>query len=314
MEADLSQSLEHPALLRFLYYIARITPPHLARLILHAASIIRRVLGVVDKAEKQLVENLRIAFGDTYSRAELKKIAQQCFYLRSIAVYDFYHYQHDLEGLRKNITVDEDLAELLETFKKNHQPAIAISPHFVCTDIIGIELAQHIHHLQVISIANPGKSYQLDNQVRENYGVEITPASMNALRKAAKTLKNGDFVATGIDRAFAEEKIPNLFFGKPALLPTYYIRLALHCDVPILYFYGEVDRKGNYHMKGYNPITLKKYPTLEEEVIENSKTIIALTENAIREYPEQWSMFHPLWIDQFEEKRKKGKNDRTKNN
>jgi lauroyl/myristoyl acyltransferase len=270
-------------------------------LVLQCWSLVRRLLGLIDKTEKQLVSNLRIVFGDTYSRGELKRIAKQCLYLRSIAVYDFYHYQHDLPKLRRKISIEADIAETLQTFKDNHQPAIAISPHFVCADIIGIELAQRVNHLQVISIANPGKSYQLDNQVRENYGCEITPASMHALRQAANTLKQGNFVGTGIDRAFPQEKIPNDFFGKPAYLPTYYIRLALHYHVPIIYFYGEVDRKGHYHLKGHAPIWLKEYPTQEEEVLENSKTILQLTEEAIRKHPEQWAMFHPLWADQFEE-------------
>jgi len=286
-------------MLKFLFYLARILPPGIARFILRCWSIIRRILGVVDKAEKQLVRNLRIVFGDEYSRSELKRIAQKCLYLRSVSVYDFYHYQYNLEGLREKIIVDETIDNLLAAYKEKHQPAIAISPHVVCADIIGIELAQRVNHLQVISIANPGRSYQMDNQVREAYGCEITPASMSALRRATVTLKRGDFVATGIDRAFPEEKIPNDFFGKPAYLPTYYVRLALRYNVPIVFLTGAVDDEGNYRMTGHGPIWLKKSATIEEEVIENSKIIIQLTETAIREHPEQWGMFHPLWADQF---------------
>lgn len=299
MEADLSQSLNQPITLKMLYLLARLLPPWLAHLLLHSWSGIRRILRVVDKTEKQLTQNLKIAFGKTYTKKERKQIARQCLYLRSLAIYDFYHYRHDLEGLRNKITVDENIASILAEYKEKNQAAIAISPHFVCADIIGIELAQRVNRLQVISIANPGKSYQLDNQVREAYGCEITPASMSALRKAAVTLKQGEFVGTGIDRAFPEEKIPNQFFGKSAFLPTYYIRLALRYNVPIIFFYGEVDRKGNYHMMGHDPIWLKEYPTLEEEVIENSKTIIQYTEASVRKHPEQWAMYHPLWADQF---------------
>ena len=160
LEADLSQSLNQSATLRFLLWLARILPPGIAHFILHVWSLVRSLIGIVDKIEKQLVRNLQIATGDRYTRKELKQIAKKCFYLRSVAVYDFYHYQNDLQGLREKITVDADIAATLQAFKENHQPAIAISPHFVCADIIGIELAQRVNYLQVISIANPGKSYQ----------------------------------------------------------------------------------------------------------------------------------------------------------
>lgn len=301
IKVDIDQTLNNPRNLRFLAWFTQTISPKTARGILSSWKFLRRLLHVVDKPERSLVSNYEEIFAGKYTKQELRKIASECFYLRSLALYDFYHYRDDIPALRKRIQILPGAQALFDYLHTSGRGAIAIAPHFVGTDILGIELAQRSSNMQLISIANPTQSYQLDNQTRENYGTRVTPASMMALRDAAQTLKAGGLVATGIDRAFPEEHYPVQFFGKPAYLPTFYIRLALHYEVPILHFVCTRDRAGNYLIDGTDPIWLKKYPSLQEEVIENSKQIIALTESAIQAHPEQWSMFHPLWADQFQQ-------------
>ncbi|MCD4752906.1 MAG: lysophospholipid acyltransferase family protein [Anaerolineaceae bacterium] len=303
VQADIDQTLNNPFLLQVLFRITQTASPKTARGILNTWKKIRGLFQIVDKLEQQLVSNLEEVFAEERSKKELRKIASECFYLRSLAIYDFYHYRNDIASLRKRIHVTPKAKHLIEHIAQSKRGAIALSPHFVGADVVAIALAQQIKNIQVISIANPKKSYQLDNQIRKDYGLWITPASMTALRSAAQTLKAGGMVATGIDRAFPEEHFPLEFFGKPAYLPTFYIRLALRYQVPIYHFVGLVDSDGNYTMEGAGPIWLKKYPSLKEEVIENSKEIIALTESAIQTHPEQWSMFHPIWADQFEKEK-----------
>ena len=300
VQVDIDQTLNNPFLLQVAFRITQTTSPKTAKAILTTWKTLRSLFHFVDKLEKQMVENLEVVFPTQYSKKELRQIASECFYLRSRALYDFYHYRNDIAALRKHIHVTPKAQSLMNQIAQSDRGSIAISPHFVGADVVAIELAQQIKNIQVLSIANPKRSYQLDNQIREDYGLRITPASMTALRSAAKTLKAGGMVATGIDRAFPEEHFPNNFFGKPAYLPTFYIRLAIHYQVPIYQFIGLVDGDGKYTMDGTGPIWLKKYPSLKEEVIENSKEIITLTESAIQAHPEQWAMFHPLWADQFE--------------
>jgi len=299
-QVDIDQTLNNPFALRFLSWFTQTTTPRSARGLLKTWKALRSLLRLVDKPEQTLVGNLEKIFGEEHSKKELKKIASECFYLRSLALFDFYHYRNDIAGLRKRIQLTENAAALFETMRQSERGVIAIAPHFISTDILGVELAQQFGNMQLISIANPSKSYQLDNQTRENYGTRVTPASMSALREAAKTLKTGGLVATGIDRAFPEEAFPLTFFGKSAYLPTFYIRLALRYEVPIFHFKCTLAADGTYLVDGAGPIWLKKYDTLKEEIVENSKQILALTEAAIQEHPEQWSMFHPLWADQFE--------------
>lgn len=305
IQVDIDQKLNNPLLLQLLFRITQAASPKTAKVILGTWKTMRGLLHLIDKYEQRLVSNLEEIFGAEYSKKELRKIASECFYLRSLALYDFYHYKNDIPALRKRIYITPKAKSLIKYLDQSNRGAIAISPHFISSDVVAIELAQQIKNIQVISIANPKKSYQLDNQIREDYGLRVTPASMAALRSAAKTLKAGGLVATGIDRAFPEEHFPLEFFGKKAYLPTFYIRLAIRYQVPIVHFLALRDAEGNYVMDGAGPIWLQKYPSLKEEVIQNSKEIIALTESAIKAHPEQWSMFHLLWADQFENERNK---------
>lgn len=290
-----TNELNNPFVLNLLLGIARTATPGFARWLLKLADHIRRGLLPLNDNQRKLIANLQQIFSDEMSADEYKSTALYCFYLRSMAVYDYYHHVNKKENLRERIHLTEGARAFVDYFKRQDNGAVAVSPHFVASDIVGMELAQRIENTQALSIANPGLSYENENQIRSAYGIYVTPASIKALQEAAVTIKSGGLMACGTERSHVEEQYEVRFFGKPARLPTVYTRLALRYQVPIFHFTGIMNEDMEYILDASEPIWTDSYPTHAEEIINNTEKVLHYSEAAIRQHPEQWGMFHQVW-------------------
>ncbi|NSW53109.1 MAG: hypothetical protein HPY85_11445 [Anaerolineae bacterium] len=290
-----NNELNNPLLLNTLLYIARSASPGFARWLLRTADRMRGGIVPLNDNQRKMIANLQHVFGDAMSPDEYKRTALRCFYLRSIALYDYYHHVTRRGELRKRIQLTERAREFINYFKRQENGAVAVSPHFVANDVVGMELAQQIENVQVLSIANPGTSYKSENEIRTAYGIRVTPASSRALHEAAITIKTGGLMACGTDRAHQEEQYPVAFFGKTAHLPTVYTRLALRYNVPVFHFTGIMNEDMEYILDASEPIWLDRYPTHTDEIVRNTEKILRHSEAAIRQHPEQWGMFHAIW-------------------
>lgn len=290
-----TNELNNPFILNMLLAIARKATPGFARWLLKLADTTRRKLLPLNDNQRKLIFNLQQIFADDMTAEEYKTTALYCFYLRSMALYDYYHHVTNKEVLRERIHLTDRAREFVDYFKHQDNGAVAVSPHFVASDVVGMELAQQIEKVQVLSIANPSLSYKNENQIRTTYGIHVTPASVRALQEAAVTIKEGGLMACGTERSNPDEQYEVTFFGKPARLPTVYTRLALRYKVPIFHFTGVMTEKMEYILDASEPIWTDSYPTHAEEITRNTEKVLQYSEAAIRQHPEQWGMFHQVW-------------------
>ena len=291
-------TLNNPLLLSFLTNLGKKASPGFARFLLKSFQSLRNVARPWDGNQQCLIANLKKVFHDEKSIQEIQQIASECLYLRSWVLYDLYHYNDNMPALRKRIHLTPQAEEFVAYCQKS-TGAIAVSSHFVSSDVIGMELAQRINNVQVISVPDPDRSYQQENKMRENFGIRVTPASMKALQQVSETLRQGGLVATGVDRAYPDEPHEMNFFGSPALLPTFYIRLALRYNVPIFHFSGTRLLSGEYILNAQGPIWPERSESIQNDITINMQKIITLTEKEIQAHPEQWGMFHPVWKEQI---------------
>lgn len=291
-------TLNNPLILSLLTNLGKKASPGFARFLLKAFRSIRSAVRLWDGNQQCLITNLQQVFRGEKSIQALQQIASECLYLRSWVLYDLYHYNDNMPALRARIHLTPQAEEFVAYCQKG-TGAIAVSSHFVSSDVIGMELAQRINNVQVISVPDPGRSYQQENKMRENFGIRVTPASMKALQQASETLRQGGLVATGVDRAYPDEPHEMNFFGSPALLPTFYVRLALRYNVPIFHFSGIRQPSGDYLLNAQGPIWPERSESIQKDITLNMQKIIELTENEIQAHPEQWGMFHPVWKEQI---------------
>jgi len=287
--------LNSPPLLVALLTLAQKAQPPFAHWLLKQADRLRGGIIPLSDEQRKMIANLKVVFGDNMTEKQYKATALRCFYLRSQALYDFFHFVKDKQSLRDRIHLTDGAKAMINYLKNTNSGAVAVSPHFVGADIAGMELAQHIKNAQALSIPNPSRSYKNENMIRAAYGVRVTPASTRAMQTAMQTIRDGGLVAGSTDRANPEEEYTVPFFGKPARLPTVYIRLAIRLQVPVFHFTGVMSDDYQYTLDASEPFFAESYPNRQDETVNNLQKVLVHTENAIRKHPEQWCMFHPVW-------------------
>jgi len=126
----------------------------------------------------------------------------------------------------------------------------------------------------------------------------VTPVGVEALRSALKRLRNGGVVVTGVDRPLSEHDDPILFFGRPARLPTGHVRLALQTNAPILVACCVQEPTGRYALLLAPPLEMERTYDRNEDIRHNARRVLAILEDMIRQAPEQWLMFVPVWPEE----------------
>ena len=185
----------------------------------------------------------------------------------------------------------------------NHEPvpgsgSVIVSTHLGNFDFCARAAALRGLNGMVITlpeIYNGG--YQLQYEMRREIGLEVFPASRSVLRQAIQRLQAGELVLTGIDRPIQNAKNKPHFFGRPANLPMHHIYLALKAAVPIYVAVAVLKPDNQYHFLISEPIHMRTDPDHKTEMVANAERVLREAEGFIRQYPEQWSMYFPVWPD-----------------
>jgi KDO2-lipid IV(A) lauroyltransferase len=152
-----------------------------------------------------------------------------------------------------------------------------------------------------LSLSQPGSGYRWQNELRSEWGIDMAPASMASLLEAARRLRAGGTVISGLDRPLPGSKYRPRFFGRPAALSAMHVFLALKTNVPIYVLAAVMRPDGVYAIKGSEPVQMVPRPDRHTELIYNAERVLAVAEDFIRLAPYQWSMFYPVWPEALEE-------------
>jgi Kdo2-lipid IVA lauroyltransferase/acyltransferase len=86
------------------------------------------------------------------------------------------------------------------------------------------------------------------------------------------------------------------FFGTPACTTTGIARVALHTGAAVVPGYAVWDESLNkYRLRFEPPLELIRTGDAERDILENTQRFAKVTEEIIREYPEQWVWVHARW-------------------
>lgn len=232
------------------------------------------------------------------SGAELDRLVRETFRSSARSMYEFWHYYKNTNQVLDMVEFDPSMEACIERALSARDGTLMVGPHITNFDMVGRALALRGMKMQILSYPQPPGGYRWQNQLREAPGVRVTPMSIQALRTAAETLRAGETVLTGVDRPLppeSGEKYRPRFFGRPANLPVFYIRLALKHNIPITVLGGCRKPNGRYHVWATEPIPMERRDDLVEEIVTNAEKVLAAVANVIRRAPEQWAMFYPVW-------------------
>jgi KDO2-lipid IV(A) lauroyltransferase len=218
------------------------------------------------------------------------------------AIFELNHNIHRPEAVDRLIRFDSRAEEAI-----NHEPVHGAGSLIVSTHLGNFDFcarAAALRGLKGIVITLPeikNGGYQLQYEMRREIGLEVLPASRNVLRQAIQRLRAGELVLTGIDRPIQNAKNKPRFFGRPADLPMHHIYLALKAAVPISVAVAVLKPDNRYHFLISDPIRMRPDPDHKTEMVDNAERVLRVAEGFIRQYPEQWSMYFPVWPDAMAE-------------
>ena len=110
----------------------------------------------------------------------------------------------------------------------------------------------------------------------------------------ARILRRGGILGVLADRAVTGvgERVP--FFGRPALLPSVHVALALRTGAALMPAFAH--RDGNVLRAVFEPaLELPRTGDRDLDLREGMRRWVQVLERHIRQAPEQWSVFEPVW-------------------
>ena len=197
------------------------------------------------------------------------------------------------EALSQVFRWDPAFESSLRALREGGRGAIIVAPHTVGFDIGLLTLASHGMAVQALSIANPRGSYRVQNRMRLEYGIEITPISTGSLRAAIRRLRSGGLVLTGVDRPLGEG-IPLTFFGREARMSVGHARLAQETGAPIVFVASRAAGEGRYVAFGGEALEAERPPT-KDGLRRLAQAVVSRMEAVISARPDEWMMFYPRW-------------------
>jgi phosphatidylinositol dimannoside acyltransferase len=239
--------------------------------------------------------NQWVLHGGDISWNELDQVVQAVFRNTAFCLYDFYHHLNRFTDMEKRIHYSHTSEALLENHGGKKRGVVIVGVHMSNFDLVAREATRRGFKAMVMAYSNPGKGYQWQNELRRRAGLELVPASAQAMRQAVRRLKKGGNVLTGIDRPIRDVKYQPVFFGRPANLPVHHIHLALAADTEIIVAAAIKQAGDIYDIQNSEPISMQKCSDHTKEILMNAERVLRVAEGMIRQAPEQWSMFFPVW-------------------
>jgi len=239
--------------------------------------------------------------GRISSPDELDLAVHAVFQHAGRCMFDLYHNISNPVRIREFFRETAEIRGLVQRSLKREKGAFLVTSHLSNFDLALLSLGQRGLDAQVLSYSEPSAGYQVQNQLRTQASLKVAPISPYTLRQAIRRMRDGGLVITGIDRPVDKQGIELSFFGRPARLPTGHVRMALAADVPIIVAVPSIRPDGEYQLFISEPLPMRRLSDPKEEIRVNAEAILKIVEGCVRQNPEQWLMYYPVWPDLLDE-------------
>lgn len=246
--------------------------------------------------------NQWVVHGARATDQQLDHAVRETFRNTARCIYDFYHSLGSKEAMLRLIDLTPEVSAMIERTRSRLEGTVIVGVHMSNFDLVLQAIAMYFRlDVQAISVPEPEAGYRLQNALRRQHGLEITPATVASLKRAVERLRAGGSVITGLDRPTPGGKYRPQFFGRPASLPVHHIYLAMKAQVPVYVFAATFGSDGRYHIQAAGPVHMKPYADHRTAVERNAEAVLQVAENFIRQAPQQWAMFFPVWPEALQE-------------
>ncbi len=249
--------------------------------------------------------NLDIAFGDTKTPEEKKRITRQSMIHMMMTALQCLWITHNTEQrVYQLFPIDPEGIEHLDNCLKRNKGAFYLMAHYGNWEALGVYWGFK-NFSQVYSIAR-----KLDNPYLENYINRLRTSSGGGVfhkegspLKVVRALKKNSCVAFLMDQNGGIGGLFVDFFGKKAATHRSLALLSYSTGAPVLPLIPYPTEKGTYQAVLLPEIKLEKTGDKEKDIFRWTEEYQKALEKIIRERPEPWMWFHRRWKSRPEDER-----------
>jgi KDO2-lipid IV(A) lauroyltransferase len=243
------------------------------------------------------IDNMSVVLGGAPTDPEVRRTARRAFHQFGKGIVDFLGFTN-IDPSHPLIT---DMAiegwEHIEGGFRQGKGVILATAHLGSTDMGGITLANRSDNFYAVAdVFYPPSVDRLIRRTRESKGYRLIPAT--SARGIIRALQTNALVVVLCDRPLeADEGVKVRFFGRETALPGGVAVVARHAGATVVP--GFIFRNADNTFRG------KVFPVVTENLTGDKQRDVRIVmqrvadalEAAIREAPDQWYMFRPMWPD-----------------
>ncbi len=200
--------------------------------------------------------------------------------------------------------LDATGTEVVTDLLRAGKPAIALSAHFGCVELLAgyfvsigakMSVATRVPHYSGMA--------ELFRSHREKFNIEtLWKGDTRSAMKMVRRLKDGGVVAGLMDQDMDEENIFSLFFGLPCATPARLVRVAIKYDLPIITSFLVRTGPLSHRIVTENLDWKSRETSITEPKLSDEELQAWILdeyhrrlETLIRAHPEQWVWWHRRW-------------------
>ena len=246
---------------------------------------------------KGLRANMAVVLGLPEGHPRVQHAINQLFHNFVRGYVDFYKaIGKGPHGVFTACEFDENLLDSIAACLTSGRGLVLVGAHSCSFDLLLLALTSVFTEVQALTKSDPKGSSMVINRIREQFGIRVTPISIQALREAVQRLKSGGVVVIAADVP-AEKGAKMTFFRRKTRLPTGHARLAAKTGAKMIVGTSRRVSDGSYRVIGAQAHRPTPSGDRDHDVIRWAQHALFLLEEFIRERPYEWFMPTPLWPD-----------------
>lgn len=241
-----------------------------------------------------VMANLRLAFGQKKSEAELGRIARACYHHLGKCMMEF---------IRLPAMTAEDIRRATVFHGREHldaalaagRGAILLTAHLGNWEIVGTRIAAEGYPLNVIARAQrDDRITDFIQRTRERMGMRVLHRGA-AVRRSLRALRRNEIVGILLDQNAGDDGIFVEFFGHLASTAPGVAAFALRTGAAIVPTFGRRNPDDSHTIEIGEPVPLIRTSDRESDLRANTARHTKIIEEQIRRCPEQWFWLHKRW-------------------
>lgn len=182
---------------------------------------------------------------------------------------------------------------------EQNRPVIVVSAHFGNMDYAAPVAAERYRRFTLAAeTIKPVEVFEHLAALRSANGVDLIPYD-RAPRKILEAIRRNEIIGFLIDFGINAHKdintVPVRFFGETTSFPSSPAILAQRYDAPLLVGFARIGRDGDIYVDVELPIYVPRAMPREQAERETMQLVAERFEKAIRNHPDQWYVFRPMW-------------------